>query len=63
MTVTVLTEGQLGRANLSEILNSLTLAPEKASDLAEVELDYFGLLKPTDSSCYGALDPCKQTCC
>lgn len=50
-------------------LDTLTFAPETTQledlhhVLADVELEAFGALKPTDSSCYGAIKPCVKTCC
>jgi hypothetical protein len=50
-------------------IEALMLAPQvPALDsihgiLADAELESFGALKPTDSSCYGAQLPCNRTCC
>lgn len=53
----------------AELLEQIALTPahvelERLHEvLADVELEAFGAAKPTDSSCYGAQQPCVQTCC
>jgi hypothetical protein len=38
-------------------------ADEIGKVLAEAEVDAFGSLGETDSSCWGQTKPCNQTCC